>query len=417
MGYVEEEYVIRGVSTTFRHGEDSEIDVGPQAAYVTRILVRTPAQFDRFNGTAVVEWLDATDSVDTAHEWAYTQPELVRGGFAWAGVSVQRAGVMDGLKGWDAQRYSCLHHPGDEYSYDMFSQAGRAIRAILPGVRLLAAGMSKSAHRLTTYVNKIDPIAEVFDGYLVHCRPTFAQPKVPHRADTVDDSGSVRFADVLRVPVLVLQTETEVASSGYGSVRQPDEECFRLWEIAGAARSDAYLQAMAPLHPLQRRPSDIISALASRAKMFGPGLNQFVTSGPQHHYVANAALHSLHRCLRDGVALPYGDRLATVAHAPHILRRDVRGNAVGGVRTPWVDVPTALLTGVGPQDGIPPEPTDLTAPFPAAMLKEIYPSADAYQTAFDAATDTAIENGVILQADAAEIKETASIVYLMSLNN
>jgi hypothetical protein len=381
LGYVEREYVVRGVATSLADDQT--------AAYVTRILLRQPAKSERFNGSVVVEWLDAAGSVETAPEWAATQTELIRGGFGWAGVSVECAGITapDGLKSWDPERYADLRHPGDQYSPDMFSQAGHAIRELLPDTRLLAAGMSGSAHRLATYINDVDPGAGVFDGFLVHCPP-----------------ASVRFRDNPRVPVLVLQTEGEVANPEYDAAGRPGDESFRLWEIAGAAQSDSYLQVVAGLDPLRRKPSDIIAALAV-------ALNQFGGSGPQHYYVANAALHHLNRCVSDGASMPYGDRLATVPNAPHILKRDAHGNALGGVRTPWMDVPTALLTGVDP------ESAGLAAPFPAAMLTKLYPTVDAYQRAFDAATETAVEAGFILRADAAEIKEIAAITYVMSLNN
>ncbi len=342
-----------------------------------------------------MEWLDAAGSAETAAEWAATQTELIRGGFGWAGVSVRQA-ASDGLKAWDPERYTDLRHPGDDHAYDMFSQAGAAVREIAgemgPDVRLIAAGMSAAAQRISAYVDDIDRSAGIFDGFLVHCPP-----------------ASARFGNNTRVPTLVLQTETEIASSGYGSTARPDAECFRLWEIAGAARIDAYAQAMAGLHPVERKPSEVIAALASGAKH--AGLDQFVISAPQHHYLANAALHQLNRCVRDGVALPRGERLATVPSAPHILKRDAHGNAVGGVRTPWMDVPTALLTGVDP------ESAGLAAPFPPAMLTALYPSVEAYQKAFDDATEAAVAAGFLLRADAAEIKELAAITFVMSLRN
>lgn len=381
VGYVEREYVVRGAATSSGDGEP--------ATYVTRILLRQPAKSEQFNGTVVVEWLDTAGSVETAPEWAATQPELVRGGFGWAGVSVEYAGICapDGLKAWDPERYADLRHPGDEYSHDMFSQAGRAVRDVMRGARLLAAGMSGSAHQLATYINNVDPAVGVFDGFLVHCPP-----------------ASVRFRDNPRVPVLVLQTEGEVASPEYAVDDQPGEDFFRLWEIAGAAQTDSYLHAVAGLDPLRRRPSDIIAALAKVPNRSGG-------SGPQHYYVASAALHHLNRCVSDGVSMPRGDRLSTVPNAPHILKRDAHGNALGGVRTPWMDVPTALLTGVDP------ESAGLAAPFPAGMLTKLYPTVDAYQRAFDAATEIAVDSGFLLRADAAEIKEIAAITYVMSLTN
>ena len=76
-----------------------------------------------------------------------------------------------------------LSHPGDSYSYDIFSQAGQAIRAnsaqILGGLtpnELIAAGESQSAGRLVTYIDAVQPLAHVYDGFLVHSRGAAGAP-------------------------------------------------------------------------------------------------------------------------------------------------------------------------------------------------------------------------------------------------
>src|SRR4030095_5950610 len=88
------------------------------------------------------------------------------------------AGVpLGGLKINDPERYGSLSHPGDSFSYDIFSPAGQAIRRGDPdplrGLHpqsVVAAGESQSAGRLVTYVNAIDPVAQVYDGFLIHSR-------------------------------------------------------------------------------------------------------------------------------------------------------------------------------------------------------------------------------------------------------
>ena len=109
---------------------------------------------------------------------------LIRRGHAWAGVSAQRAGIEGGgmvesfhLKVAHPDRYAALSHPGDAWSFDIFSQAGHA-RCSPPACcrpegqppRVLASGHSQSGAFLVTYVNAVDPLAAVFDGFLVHGR-------------------------------------------------------------------------------------------------------------------------------------------------------------------------------------------------------------------------------------------------------
>ena len=64
----------------------------------------------------------------------------------------------------DPSEYASLSHPGDSFSYDMFSQAGQAVRdhaaTILGGLhprKLIAAGESQSAIRLMTYIDAVQP--------------------------------------------------------------------------------------------------------------------------------------------------------------------------------------------------------------------------------------------------------------------
>ena len=119
----------------------------------------------------------------------------------------------------DPVRYGTLSHPGDSYSYDIFSQAGQAIRdnsaQILGGLtpkKLIAAGESQSAGRMVTYIDAVQPLVHVYDGFLVHSRgaarcravPVAASPPMPAPSPTLIRTD-------LGVPVFVFQTESDVA--------------------------------------------------------------------------------------------------------------------------------------------------------------------------------------------------------------
>ena len=151
-----------------------KITTGVTAPYTTRIAVYRPINPKRFNGTVVVEWLNVSGGTDDAPDWTLSHNELIREGFAWVGVSAQQVGV-DAAKSTDPAEYSSLSHPGDSFSYDIFSQGGQAVRddaaLILGGLRphtLIAAGESQSAGRLMTYIDAVQPIAHVYQGFLVH---------------------------------------------------------------------------------------------------------------------------------------------------------------------------------------------------------------------------------------------------------
>lgn len=195
LGYREEEYFVSGTATAFRSPgpmpADGVCPIVPDAsaAYTTRVLVRRPVDRGRFNGVLFMEWFNVSGGVDADVDWLYTHTELIRDGFGWVGVSAQHAGITGrrrpdgrapagGLQARDPDRYGALVHPGDDFSYDIFSQAGRAVREAMPGSLLIASGVSQSAYRLTTYINAVDPIAQVYDGFFVHSRAGACAPLV-----------------------------------------------------------------------------------------------------------------------------------------------------------------------------------------------------------------------------------------------
>src|SRR5262249_2721153 len=151
---------------------------------------------------------------------------LMRKGYAWVGVSAQFVGVEGGssplgldlsLKAVNPERYGSLSHPGDSFSYDMFSQAAEAIRhtsgspllGTLRPRRVIAIGESQSAARLVTYVNAVHPLARVYDGFLIHSRGGGGAPlsQPPQAAVGTPSPSLVR--DDLDEPVLIFETETD----------------------------------------------------------------------------------------------------------------------------------------------------------------------------------------------------------------
>jgi hypothetical protein len=260
-GYVEEEFFVSG--TAMRYGSDVPLSSDgkwtalprDRAAYTTRLLVRRPATRARFDGTVLVEWLNVSAGFDGTPDWTWPHTMLLRDGWAWVGVSAQYVGVSGGpplnrgraLKEVSPVRYEPLHHPGDSFSYDIFSQAGAAVRAsattLLGGLRpkrVIAAGESQSAYRLVTYVDAVHPLARVYDGFLVHSRPGDTAPLSEPPQPAIAAPRVVAIRDDVDVPVLTFQTETDVVAIGFFAARQPDGPNLRTWEVAGTAHVDTY---------------------------------------------------------------------------------------------------------------------------------------------------------------------------------
>ena len=91
-----------------------------------------------------------------------------------------------------------------------------------------------------------------------------------------------------------------------------------------------------------------------------------------------------------------------LASSSGAIVRDADGNAVGGLRLPAVDVPTARYTGESTASDYC-ALTGTTAPFSAASLAQRYPTTQAYADAVAAAADAAVKAGHLLAEDAAQI--------------
>ena len=382
-GYVESEYFFAGTATTYEgeHQADGVWDAeeGAQAEFRSRMIVRRPKDLATFSGTVVVEWFNVSIGRDADPSWGYGAEEIMREGHAWMGVSAQQSSVL-ALADADPQRYGSLTHPGEEYSFDIYTQAGRAIAdhtgtaplGDLEPTTLIAIGLSQSAAFLSAYINGVQPLAEEFDGFLLHA------PSQPALIRTDLDT-----------PTLVFVTETDL-TNGYAFLDQPDSDFVRRWEVAGAAHVDGWL--------LNETGGEFAASCPGR-------LNE----GP-HHQTLRAALHHLVVWARTGEAPPVAPRIEVIAEPGHeaVIERDEHGNALGGIRTPFVDVPVAALSSEPAPDS-PPLCAGFgsTTPFDTAILAHLYADHDSYVEAFTASTEAAVEAGFILRPEADEMIATA----------
>ena len=421
LGYTEKEYFLSGKATAFRPQRpltsDGRWKVAPAstAAYRTRLLVRAPSNPKKFNGTVIVEWLNVSVGFDTAPDWNASHEHFIREGYAYVGVSAQSVGVNgfpadsgkpnQGMKAWDAKRYASLVHPGDSYSYDIFSQAGAALlqpgRANpLKGLKirsLLADGESQSAFRMVTYIDAVAPTAQVFDGYMVHSRGASAAPLSQAPQRVVNAPSPTRFRTDLKVPVLVFESESDVITLGYFSDRQPDGRLFRDWEVPGTSHADHYMLAFDTLDIQKSLP-------ASKPSQCDKPIND----GPMR-WVLNAAFQALDSWVRSGRPAPHAPRLAVRPGSTPTLVVDGYGIAKGGIRTPDVDVPRSTLSGLGNT------PADFcrifgtTTPFSADTLNTLYPTTADYMAKVSNELRSNVRHRFILPADAAQIVTLAAL--------
>ncbi|MGA8544370.1 MAG: alpha/beta hydrolase domain-containing protein [Mycobacterium sp.] len=441
LGYVADEFFISGTASSYSSacelGSDGRWSVTPSGAgdFTTRMVVLTPADRTRFNGTVLVEWLNVSGGIDAPAVWMMAHREIVRGGYAYVAVSAQRVGIQGGvnlmgldmsLKSQDPKRYAALHHPGDAFCYDVFSEAGRLLKdgqhsAVLRELRaehVVAMGESQSALFLTTYVNAIDPLAQVFDGFLVHSR---FGPAAPLDGGSIFDvlesntSEAVRFRPDLRAPLVTIITETDLFAGprrGYYAARQPEGQRLRVWEIAGTAHADNYTIQVAPIDTGSAALTDIVAAYAPTNMLMGEQLDHCINFAPQHHYVLQAALSQLCRWVRGGDAAPSAVPIELTDAEPPQPVLDANGLAEGGVRTPWADVPIARTSGLGSEETTMASIFGSGELFDTATVRRLYPGGAAdYLERFTVALDSAIQSGFILADDREEILQLAAATF------
>jgi hypothetical protein len=407
-GYVEDEYLLSGEAERYDVAGAPTPDgrwrltPGERRPYVTRLFVRRPKDPRKFNGTILVEWLNVSLGFDVS----FLDGAGIYDGFAYVGVTAQYGGVFgeeprpQGLKTWDADRYAMLGHPGDDWSYDIFTQAGRALRANdahghpLHGyavARLIGAGISQSGSRVLAYSNGVQPLARAYDALMpmlcAGAASGFDGGAAPDVAAARARPLFTRVRSDLGIPVMQMNSEFEAPF--FRPQRQPDTPLYRSWEVAGASHGPAELLKI--IHGKEDR-----DGVGSRWHAFDEA------SAVSWQPTSDAAIHHVHRWLADGTPPPTMSPIAFEADG-RTIARDVHGNALGGVRLPELEVPVASYRGQGTKHVLAGE----THPFTADELKRLYPDHRSYVDRVTAAARAAVAAGVILPARAQSYVERA----------
>ena len=424
VGYTETEYFFSGTANSYvstdEFGSDGRwsVQTADAAEYKSRMVVLRPIDAADFNGTVVVEWFNVTGGIDAAPDMLQMHTELIREGYAWVGVSAQAVGIEGGgafslpLKQVDPTRYGSLRHPGDSFSYDIFSQGAQAVRNPvgldpLDGLqveRMIAVGQSQSAGRLATYYNAVHPTIDLFDGFVIHGRGRGNSSGLSAAPQAeVPTPTPVFIRTDLPEPVIALQNETDVPGSI--AARQADSSAYRMWEVTGSAHTDLYTTLIGNTDRGDDPTfADVKEQNDARPPFIFCGIP--VNDGPGH-WVANAAIAALDNWIRSGEPAPSAPLMDWNTEQAD-FELDELGNAKGGIRTPWVDAPVAVLRGTGqpPADAFC-NLLGTTERFDEGQLAALYPDKQAYIDAIDAATDSAVDAGFLLPKDAELIKARA----------
>jgi Alpha/beta hydrolase domain len=408
-GYVEQEFFFNGTANTYNiepsvpKSDNAEITSSGNS-YKTRMVVRRPLSAKDFNGTVLMEWQNVTAGYEIDALWIASHDHLIRKGYAWIGVSVQRLGLYSpviGLRAWSPTRYGTLNIPNtasptlsdvDGLSWDIFSQAAQAVRhpqgtdpmGGLPVKRIFAVGWSQGAVHLAIYHNSIHPLAQVFDAFgLIGLD---GRVLLPLRTD-------------LDVKVFKVQPETTVAGFGLAisqallDVQEPNTDHFRRWEVAGAALLGYH--EFREGSPLQAR--DLNFSSSTLLDCDSPPLSRI-----PWHFVMNESYDSLVRWVKDNEAPTVAPDIVVMTYGQtSVLLRDGYGNALGGIRLSQIAVPTATNTGENSPVNNMCRYLGSYVPFDAGTLNALYPDHQAYVNQVIGATHQNQTDGFIGGADAA----------------
>lgn len=406
-GYVEDEYFVSGVAQCYAPVGDLNPDGrwcvkrDTTAPYKTRVIVHRPKDPAKFNGVLICEWTNVSAFIDVSNA---VNESFHRSGFAYAAISAQKMGVegLDsapetGLRRWDPERYGTLQIPGDGYSYDIFTQVARALASSKPGhddidpmpglkvEHVVATGESQSAARLTSYINAIHSVEEFFSAFipcvLVGGGSELYNPEIIP-GESKDDYNKRFFArivpctirDDLRVPILVMLSETEARS--FRIPPQPDSDRLRVWEVAGAVHGSACDVGYR---------SDT-SARDGITDPFGKSTQRMVRFMPT---MAAAAL-TMVQWAEGGAPLERHSRLLRRGDDSRTIETDANGNALGGVRLPEITVPTATFETIrSPAFGV-------RTAFSADKIRSMYPTDGVYIDVVRAAVAESLTRRLIL---------------------
>ncbi len=286
----------------------------------------------------IAEWTNVSNNWDQEVDWFQTHEHLIQQGYVWVGVSAQRVGpaLRHRPQLWSPSRYGALDLTvgntitDDSLSYDVFSQAVKAVRSpagldplgsLAAPEYVIATGHSQSASRLRTYYNSILPLSNILDAVVLH------------------GGGGAMRADIPR-PVFRINSEGDIAGGIGNGARAPDSPTFRHWEVAGASHGDWKL--ITDYGPLRKR--DIGTYPGGY-----PGEPQTCTlpslSRVPQHMVQNALYDHTVEWVAYGVAPPSAPRITTTTPTGNTVVRDSLGLGQGGIRLSQQEAPLRINSG------------------------------------------------------------------------
>lgn len=433
-GYREEEFYLQGIAPAITAAGENRFDV----PYTTRILVRKPADPARFNGTVIIEpfsWFG-----ERGAGWILTRDYLLRRGYAYVGYTLNtnqprvdpkfmadtpaaeaeqiaqygRIVNFDFMRRYDYARYAPL---GTYYDPEHFSR-GTAPDPFPPQSQGIAAQLALLLKTPATqgplagfdvqriYVNSWAVTAQVWMDYLDQGR--HQQWRMPDDTPLIDAYMTGRMAygevggEVMRlprqmpegVPFVTVYSQSELMHDVFEGIALPadtDSPQLRYYEVTGM-----------PHLRLADLGTDHTERLAADIGKGNDPRCQTLYDEPAE-LVVSALLDRMDRWVREGTPMPKAPRVVRDGKAA--ARAPATGNLQGGVRPPWVQVPSAVyLTDQETGCGL---IYDTKVAYAKDVLGRHYANFNRYAQKFEEAKAVSIQEGYLLPEDAAGLQPVA----------
>ncbi len=364
-GYEENEFFIHGTANVYTGDSANDLKIVYQSVpYCNRILIRRPSDYSKISGNIVIEILNSTADFDIDRIWIVSGKELMRNGAVYIGIT-SKPNVLKSLTDFDGDRYNklsweipyarkniyertdnkvfndCPENCEMGLFWDMLTDIALLLRTDTTlfscGKRrkLILTGWSQSVSYMATYVKYFvlhKQSEKIFDGYLaaggVH---SFETPLNQAEYGKDIDPAFLKLS-YMPVPYIAVQTETENAKFGGHEVQQEDSDektfLYRLYELSG------------PTHDTKYSLLDYYCDDADLLKIHM--LPEYVSKDPYpndypYQFAFAAVMRFLLDWVRDGILPPHASRIPVDAELNN--KTDEFGNACGGVRSPFIDVP------------------------------------------------------------------------------
>ncbi|MBT2297431.1 alpha/beta hydrolase domain-containing protein [Pseudomonas fluorescens] len=433
-GYIEEEFYLQGVAPAITASGKQRFE----APYTTRILVRKPADPARFNGTVVIEpfsWFG-----ERGAGWILTRDYLLRRGYAYVGYTLNmnqpavdpkfiadtpaaeteqmaqygRIVNFEFMRRFDYARYAPLASYYDPQRFtrgegpDPFVPQSQGIAAQLalllktPAAQGPLAGLDVQR----VYVNSWAVTAQVWMDYLDQGR--HQQWRMPDARPLIDAYMTGRMAygevggDVIRlprqmpdgVPFVTVYSQSELMHDVLEGIDLPpdtDSPQLRYYEVTGI-----------PHLRLADLGTEHTEHLAADVGKGDDPRCQTLYDEPVE-LVVSALLDGMDHWVREGKPMPKAPRVVREGKA--VVRDPDTGNLQGGVRPPWIRVPSATyLTDQETGCGL---IYDTKVPYSKDVLGQRYGNFSHYQQAFEDAKGLSIKQGYLLPEDATGLRPIA----------